>query len=481
MRLRKGMITEWGIRNAGASEGELRLTGGSRVAVIGGGPAGSFFCCFLLEEAERLGFTPAVDLYEPKDYSRPGPGGCNHCGGVISESLVQILAAEGINLPPSVVQRGIDSYTLHTEEGTVRIETPLNEKRIAAVSRGAGPRGTTEARWDSFDRYLQNIAVERGARVVREAVSDLEWQEGRPLIRTRSGLSEPYDLVAVATGVNSNALKKLEKVVEGYRPPRDTRTYICEIPLGADTVEECIGSSMHVFLPNIPAVQFAALIPKGGHVTLCLLGEGIDESVVQSLLRSHTFRRCVPPEWIEEHRMCQCHPKINIGQACAPGVDRIVFLGDALTTRLYKDGIGGAYRAAKGAANTAVFHGLSAADFERWYAPVCHAIDRDNAYGRVIFDFTRRMRGWPPMRRAILRMTAREQLRKNTTRRMSVVLWDLFTGSAPYREVLMRFFQPLFALCFFWNLVLSILPFQTQPDKGDVHGSRSLGKSISSR
>jgi hypothetical protein len=133
----------------------LELESGSRVAVIGGGPAGSLFTYFLLEFADRIGLDLAVDMYEPRDFSKPGPAGCNMCGGIISETLVQNLAAEGISLPDTVVQRGIDSYVLHMDVGTVRIETPLSERRIAAVHRGGGPRDIKVQKWESFDHYLQ--------------------------------------------------------------------------------------------------------------------------------------------------------------------------------------------------------------------------------------------------------------------------------------------------------------------------------------
>ena len=59
----------------------LQLDDGSQIAVMGGGPAGSFFSYFLLDMAERVGIDVQVDIYEPKDFSRPGPPGCNHCGG----------------------------------------------------------------------------------------------------------------------------------------------------------------------------------------------------------------------------------------------------------------------------------------------------------------------------------------------------------------------------------------------------------------
>ncbi|MCJ7659381.1 MAG: hypothetical protein MUO67_09550 [Anaerolineales bacterium] len=39
-----------------------------------------------------------------------------------------------------VVQIGLDSYVLHMDVGTVRIDKPLQEKRIAAVTRSSCPR-----------------------------------------------------------------------------------------------------------------------------------------------------------------------------------------------------------------------------------------------------------------------------------------------------------------------------------------------------
>ena len=104
---------------------ELKLSDGSRVAVIGGGPAGSLFSYFLLDTANRAGLDIQLDIYEPREFSRPGPAGCNMCGGIISESLVQALAAEGIILPPTVVQRGIDSYVMHMDVGSVHIKRPF--------------------------------------------------------------------------------------------------------------------------------------------------------------------------------------------------------------------------------------------------------------------------------------------------------------------------------------------------------------------
>ena len=88
-----------------SSTDNLELTDGSRIAVVGGGPSGSFFSYFALDFASRLGIEIGIDIIEAKDFTCTGPPGCNRCGGIISESLIQMLSTEGIVLPSKVVRR----------------------------------------------------------------------------------------------------------------------------------------------------------------------------------------------------------------------------------------------------------------------------------------------------------------------------------------------------------------------------------------
>ncbi len=325
---------------SGNNSSTLKLENGSRVGVIGGGPAGSFFSYFLLDMAQRTGIDIKVDVYEPRDFSVPGSAGCNMCGGIISESLVQILATEGINLPSTVVQRGIDSYTLHTDLGTVQIETPGHEKRIAAVHRGGGPRDLKETKWLSFDGFLQSLTIEKGTQILHGRVDEVIWREGRPEVKARGCAPQIYDLLAVAVGVNSGTLKLFQELDIGYHPPRSTKTYISEYYLGEENIEEYLGRSMHVFLLNLPRLEFAAIIPKGDYATLCLLGDEIDAALVHSFLESPQVRQCLPPSFKLEQPSCHCGPRISVQAATQPFGDRIVFIGDSGVTRLYKDGIG---------------------------------------------------------------------------------------------------------------------------------------------
>jgi len=147
------------------------LQDGSKIAVIGGGPAGSFFTYFALDFAERLGMDISIDIYEPKDFNCTGPKGCNNCGGIVSESLIQALATEGVVLSSDVIRRGIESYTLHLEQGSTVIETPFNEQRIAAMFRGIGPLGADDKAGDSFDNYLLDLCKKSGAKVIPDRVT----------------------------------------------------------------------------------------------------------------------------------------------------------------------------------------------------------------------------------------------------------------------------------------------------------------------
>ena len=455
----------------GGEEQRLALTDGSRIAVIGGGPAGTFFTYFLLRLAESIDLDVSVDIYEPRSFAYQGPAGCNHCGGIVSESLVQLLATEGINLPPAVVQRGIESYVLHMDVGTVRIETPLQEKRIAAVFRGNGPRESEPLPVSgSFDGFLLELAASSGARVVRKLVSATSWDAGRPRVTCSDGTSATYDLLAVAAGINSQALQLFGEIAPAYRSPKTLKTFICEFRLPREALDKFIGPSMHVFLLDIPRLEFAALIPKGEFLTLCILGDDVDNELIDTFLSAPEVRECFPDGRVPAPA-CHCFPRVNVEAAAQLYGDRIVWIGDSGVARLYKDGIGSAYRVAKAAAKTVVHHGISGEDFRKHYGPACGRINSDNTIAKFIFGVSSLIQRARFLRRGVLRMTANEQQQRAARRHMSTVLWDLFTGSAPYKEVLTRTFHPEFPAMLGWNLLAGNLARRRgKGGKGTAHG-----------
>ncbi len=312
----------------------MQLENGSRVGVVGGGPAGSLFAYFLLTFAQRAELHLEVDLFEPRDFTAPGPAGCNMCGGLVSETLVQALAIEGVTLPSSVVQRGIDSYVLHTTDGRLSIRTPLHEKRIAALHRGGGPRDAESRRHGGLDGYLLGLSKSLGANVVRTRVSDVAWTQGRPEVRLPNE-TRRYDLLVGATGVNSGAWPLFEKLGLASRPPRTAKTFITELQLGRETVSRYFGDAVQLFLLDIPKLDCAAMVPKSECVTVCLLGAGIDADTVDAFFRCEPVRTCLPPGAAPGVRGCQCSPRINEREASRPFADRVVLIGDCGVSGLY--------------------------------------------------------------------------------------------------------------------------------------------------
>ena len=163
---------------------KLDLNDRSSIAVIGGGPSGSFFSYFALDFAKRIDLDISLDIYEPKNFTKPGAGGCNHCGGIVSESLVQKLSTDGIVLPSSIIRRGIETYTLHIEHGNTIIKTPKEEQRIASVYRGAGPKGCINNSQESFDNHLLELCNKKGANIINNKI--IEGKRVRDGIMLRS-------------------------------------------------------------------------------------------------------------------------------------------------------------------------------------------------------------------------------------------------------------------------------------------------------
>jgi len=343
------------------------------------------------------------------------------------------------------------------DEGSVSIDTPLNEKRIASVYRGGGPKDIDKMKAkESFDGYLLELAMEKGANLIREKVNQIDWRVERPAIVTRDKTTRVYDLLIGAVGVNTAVLKLFEKLGNGYKAPKNTKTYICEIPLGREKIKEYLGSSMQVFLLNQPRLEFAAIVPKGDYATVCMLGKNIDNKVVQNFLNSTPVKSCLPPNWHVPEKLCHCFPKINIVGAVNSFSDRFVMVGDCGISRLYKDGIGAAYRTAKAAAKTAVFEGITREDFKKYYGPTYKGIIKDNTAGKIIFGLTGQLKKRKLTRWIILQIVSIEQQNENSHRYMSEVLWDTFTGSATYRNIFLRAIRPAFIIRFLWNLTAAI-------------------------
>jgi hypothetical protein len=298
------------------------------------------------------------------------------------------------------------------------------------------------------------LAKAQGAQSISEKVTDLSWNNDKPQIHT-AGAAQEYDLVVGAFGVNSPVGELFEKLGFGYRRPGGRKTYNCELELGADFVSNTLGSAMHAFLLNLPDMDFGALVPKGNYATLCLIGKKIDSGFVNFFKEHQAVKNLIRKGDGAAPASCQCSPLASMGEARHPYGDRFVFIGDCGMSRLNKDGIGSAYRTAKAAAVTAVFSGVSAQDFRRRFWPMCKTIRLDNQFGRLLYTFVDLVKKADFLTRGVMRTTKIEQGKVSSKRYMCMILWDMFTGSAPYRAVFFRSLNPRFIVSFIWNILLS--------------------------
>lgn len=458
---------------ASQSNPKIELIDGSSIAVIGGGPSGSFFTYYALEFADRMDLDISIDVYEAKNFDKIGSGGCNHCGGIVSESLVQKLSTDGIIIPQDIIQRSINSYTMHVEQGDAVIQTPSNEHRIASVFRGCGPKGCMDTTKRSFDNFLLGLCQKKGANVILERVTDLERLEDGIIVKSKKIDPKKYDFVVGGVGLGKKTLDMFKTICPDFIFPKVTRTYICEFFLEREQVNRYFGESMHVFLLDLPNITFGALIPKEDYVTLVLLGKNIDQDIVEKFISAEQVKGRFPENMVIKDAVpCKCYPLINVKQAIHPYADRVVLIGDSASSKLYKNGIGAAYITGRAAAKAALFNGIDEQSLKKHYIPVCKDLDIDNRVGKFIFLVTKIIQKSSFLKKGLLHLVIKEQSREHNKRLMSSVLWDTFTGSAGYRNILKRFLNPILLFNFMISIFSSAISMKQKKSRT---GNKAMG------
>lgn len=406
----------------------------SKVAIIGGGPAGSFFALYLLHFARMKGIRPEITIYQQRSFDALGPKGCKGCAGIVSLMFLKNIAELELSIPPEVVQSKIDRFAVHSPYGSIDMSNPEKDMQIMSVYRGGGPRISHYEKNVSFDGWLLRQAENRGARVENEAVSRI--RVGSLAEIETGGKRISYDLITLASGVNARPIP-----VEGtqYVRPETRIMAMSELYAGAAEVQFYLGNVAHAFLTPHSGMIFGTLVPKGDFINVSVLSSSKYPVSISDFLNYDIVKERLPSRY---EIACGCRPRAVYGLSRNYLADRFVVIGDAAVTRLYKDGIGSSLMAARIAAHTAIYKGVSRRQFELFYRPFCRTMHWNNEWGRLLFSINDKVKRSRIFLQVQQRLIGSEH-DKTDRQPFTQAAWGMFTGIYTYVDIAKKILNPL--------------------------------------
>ncbi len=416
-----------------------------RIGIIGGGPAGALFAHFAHRWANRLDKSIKLTIFDGKSFQKSGPQGCNLCAGVISRSFQRLLQEEGIFLPAQRIMSWVDGYVLHVGEEQVHLGSPPGrEGKVATVFRGNGPRHSRFPEIISFDDFLLSWAQDLGTQVIPYAVQNVHFPEKEEYpIRIQYGFpdkivdEEEVDWVIGAFGVNSGLGLKIHRLKIGYTPPRTRLTFQAEMRFPSSFREEFLGNKIHIFIPRHDRIRYATLIPKGEFTTLTIIGWGdVSPLIVKEFFQLEAIKKILP----STQPTCFCYPRIVIGPGQWPKSSRFLVVGDAAFCRYYKNGLESAFFSAKMAAEALFNPKINRKPNQAYYKEAKSKIIKDNFYGRLLFRINDFITSFPFLTKFHISLLHRPP-GDFLAAMARTILWDMFTGEKPYREIFRSCFR----------------------------------------
>ncbi|HEX9190770.1 MAG TPA: hypothetical protein VF847_01650, partial [Candidatus Deferrimicrobiaceae bacterium] len=328
------------------------LSDGAEIGVIGAGPAGTFFAINLLAVLASSGRAARISLIDRKSFDCSGPSGCNMCAGAIGAGMIDKMADLGLVLDDQVVRRIAEGYEIHGRGVSVTVRNP-GRGAIYTVFRGSGPV-TNAGKARSFDQYLLDAAMARGAEFIHDRVEEIS-RTGRGFRLAFSGGGErQFDFLVGAFGVNSAVHRKLDI---GYAPPRTWHTVQAELPADNEFIVGRLRNRIHIIPALGKTIRFLAITPKDDFLTLTGIGRHVRIADLDRERRENrALADLLPPE---AKVMCHCHPRVPVGYAQRPFSDRIAIVGDAFISRYLKNGIESSHDTSRILAEAISRHGVS--------------------------------------------------------------------------------------------------------------------------
>lgn len=423
----------------------IKLTNNSKIFVIGGGPAGSFFSYIILKLAKEKGLNIELTILEGKLFSRSGPHGCNYCAGVISETLIDRMGKIGLVLPQEIARSTVEGYNMITSKGELFLAHPLKRKKIVTVFRGNGPLFSNITENISFDDFLLREAMKIGAKVIYKRVSSISLPsnyEEKILITTEDNEHFEADFIVGAFGLNTELMEKVKNMGFGYKPPKVLKTCQTELNLGSQFVEEKFKNSIYIFNMGVKGLRFSAIIPKGEFITITLIGKSdLVFSRMEKFLNAPFMKKFLPEDWTFPSRHCHCLPRIPLTAAKKPYTHRFAIIGDACCSRYYKNGLESALITAKILAETVIDHGISEDKLKIWFWKRAKKIIYDNYFGRILFFLNDLISRFDFIVESHLKIA---NSNKYPSSILKDILWNMFTGNIEYKKIFLKIINPFF-------------------------------------
>ena len=392
------------------------LLDGSRVVIIGGGPGGAACGLAVMRLAIASGRRIQVTIVEGKEFTAERH--YNQCLGVLSPPLPSLLENDlGVPFPWQLSRGEIREYVLHSEHE----QLTLHGEHFPSVA----------LRRVNFDAYMLEAAREHGVDLLPARAVDLEFRADDLVVYTESAPVEA-DVVVGAFGMDDGSAAVFERH-SGYRRPAFLDTLVTKVHPGEDAMTR-FGPRIHAFLPAHPRIEFAAVTPKGNHLSIALAGRRIDSRLMRGFLAQPSTRAHLP----DLERAGQWDPndlrffKGRFPRTLARGYygDRYVMVGDAAgLVRAFKGkGVTAAVQTGIRAAEAMLQAGISAQAFQDQYRASNQEIIDGLPYGRMM--------------RLVAIALARSGLLDRVLRaaradpRLQTALFDAVSGRTTYREVL---------------------------------------------
>lgn len=447
-----------------------QLKDGATVAIVGGGPAGSFAALHLLRRAAGQERNIRVVIFE----RRCGPQadvadglagpykGCPQCAGGISPRLHEAIDALGIELPPAVIQADISVITVQGNWKSIYLPVP-GDRPMSSVYRGTLPFGQ-HSPGDCFDAMLLGCATKAGAELIGSRVSRAAYEtSGKVALSYLVGGIENLltaDFVIFAGGVNEKSARAgtiptsvelFQRLQPSYVPPRLRKALIFELEVLTVTGMAAAGELHYIESSSGKLrLEMCSVLSKRGHITVTLIGKSVDESeshqqnlnVIKDFLALPQIRRILPPK-MQPRVCCICNPSLVVGTAIMPYGPRIAAVGDMATSRQYKDGILAAHNMAASIVQTIFDAGVDGPSLMKGYGPTIAGFQRDNRFAAVIFVLYRWFFINPFLSRIIYQAFVSEKKSKSEEQRdFKKIFWAISSGDQSYEQIAWSMVRP---------------------------------------